>query len=136
MNSWSITGNLGQDPKLNTLQSGDQVLNLSVAVKHRVKKNGEWVDEPIWVGVTLFGKRAESLAKMLQKGSRVGAVGELNVREYETRDGTRRTAIELIARDVEPLDGKRDGNGEQRTQSRQQLSHDDHADDGDSDIPF
>lgn len=116
MNSWSITGDLGQDPKLNTLQSGDHVLNLSVAVKHRVKRNGEWTDEPIWVGVTLFGKRAESLSRMLSKGSRVGAVGELNVREYEARDGTRKTAIELIARDVEPLDTKREGEAQRRPQ--------------------
>jgi single-strand DNA-binding protein len=118
MKTLSIVGRLGQGPKVNTTQSGESVLNCSVAVSNRVKKNGQWVDESIWIGVTLFGKRAESISQHMTKGMRVAASGDLNVREYDARDGSKKTAIELIARDIELLFDKREGGGE-RPQSNQ-----------------
>lgn len=139
MNNWSITGNLGRDPELKVLGSGDSVLNLNVAVQRRVKRDGAWVNEALWVGVSLFGKRAESLSRILRKGNRIGAVGELNVREYTTREGIAKTAIELLARDVEPLDGRRDGDGTPgqaapRSQGSAPPSSSDSF--GDDDLPF
>lgn len=119
INSLTITGRLGADADLKYTQGGEAVLNLRVAVGQRVKRGGEWKDEPVWLTVTVFGKRAEGLAKLLSKGSRVGATGELRVRQYETRDGGKGTSVELFARDVVPLDGKRDGGG-QRQASQQQ----------------
>jgi len=104
MNVWSITGNLGRDPSLRAINNGDPVLNLSVAVSRRAKVDGQWQNVTLWVDVTLFGRRAEALHKILAKGMRVGATGELNLREYQARDGTTKHQLELIARDVEPLD--------------------------------
>lgn len=114
MNNWAISGFLGQNPKMNVLPSGEAVLNLSVAVNRRAKVKGEWVDQPIWTDVTLFGKRCQWLHDNLQKGSLVEAVGELSVRTYEGRDGERRTQIELYAREVKAL-GPRSAEHDQAT---------------------
>jgi single-strand DNA-binding protein len=101
----TITGRLGQDPKLRTVASGDAVLNLNVAVKDRKKgPDGTWGDHTLWFDVTLFGKRAESLSRLLKKGMQVAATGEFGLREYTARDGVVKQQLEVIARDVEPLD--------------------------------
>jgi single-strand DNA-binding protein len=115
VNSWTITGRLGHDARLNATRDGTAVLNLSVAVDQRVKRNGEWTKETLWVDVTLFGVRAESLSRMLRKGGLVAAHGRLGLRNYEARDGTQKTALELVADDVEPL---ADAPGQERYSAR------------------
>lgn len=103
MNVWSISGRLGHDARLNATRDGTAVLNLSVAVDQRVKRDGAWTKETMWVDVTMFGVRAEPLSRMLRKGGLVGAHGRLGLRTYEARDGSQKTALELIAEDIEPL---------------------------------
>jgi single-strand DNA-binding protein len=107
LNVWTITGFLGQDPRLRTLPgSGESVLNLSVAVQKRKKKDGQWVNDTLWVDVTLFGKRAEGVAPLLAKGSRIGASGELGVREYIDRNNQARFQLELVAREIDVLESR------------------------------
>jgi len=111
MNNWCVSGYLGHDPKLRTLPSGTLVLNLSIAVKQRQikSKDGQWVDQaPVWTDITMFGGACQWLSQRLTKGSHIEAVGELGMREYEARDGTKRTQIELFATKINPLD-KREG---------------------------
>jgi single-strand DNA-binding protein len=122
VNSLNITGRIGADPELKYTQGGEAVLNLRVAVGHRTKKGGEWVDEAIWLTVTIFGKRAEGFSKIARKGSRIGATGELRVRTYETRDGGKGTSVELYAFNVVPLDGRPQDGGERSQQSSGQRS--------------
>lgn len=121
MNNLVISGHLGQDPQLRETEGGDKVLNMRVAVPNRIKRRGEWVEEPLWITVTLFGKRAEGLSKFLKKGRLIEASGELRVREFEANDGTKRTAIELFANNCNPL-GKSDGapgdGGQERSAER------------------
>jgi single-strand DNA-binding protein len=148
MNNWSITGRLGHEPRLRAINNGDPVLNLSVAVDRRVKKDGQWVNETMWVDVTMFGKRGESLSKLLAKGKRVAACGELNLREYTGRDGVVKHQLEMIARDVEPLEfadktgaATNGGAGTHRddfrgTGRRQQQAYGQYAPPEDDDIPF
>lgn len=101
-----VTGNVGNDPELRYLADGTAVLSISVASNERVKKDGEYVNQATWVRCTLFGKRAESLAKVVNKGSSVAARGSLAMREYE-KDGVKRQTLEMRADDVE-FTGKRD----------------------------
>jgi single-strand DNA-binding protein len=108
VNSATLTGHLGQDPRLATLPSGDPVLNFSLAVKRRAKVGGQWEDQTLWVDCALFGKRAEGLSRFLAKGARVGVTGEIGLREYTARDGQKRATLELVARDVEVLESKRE----------------------------
>jgi single-strand DNA-binding protein len=119
VNNWCISGYLGHDSKMRTLPNGTLVLNFSVAVQRRVKVDGQWQSVPIWTDVTLFGTRAEWLSERLKKGSHVEAYGELGIREYEGRDGKQHTQVELLARDVNPLDKREQGEAPRTQQQRQ-----------------
>lgn len=125
----TITGRLGRDPELRAVGSGDSVLNASVAVDDRVKgDDGEWRNETIWVAVSVFGKRAESLQRVLYKGQLVCASGDFRLRTYTTREGAERTQVELRATELQPLEfPKREGADDPRP--RQDRAREQHRDD-------
>lgn len=106
-NSVVIVGRLTRAPELRAV--GDtHVLSGRLAFARREKKAGEWVDVSGFVDVTLgWGNRATALEQWLDKGSRIGVTGSLRWREYE-KDGERRQVLDVDARDVQLLDGKRD----------------------------
>ena len=96
LNKMMIIGNLGADPELRYTPSGKAVTNLRVAVNDRSRgADGEWTEETIWIGVEVWEQQAERLAEQLRKGNKVYAEGQLRAREYEARDGQKRTALEL-----------------------------------------
>ena len=95
-----ITGNLGADPELRKTQSGTGVL--AVNDRRKDPKTGEWGDAVNWVGVTMFGARAEAVANYLHKGSKIGVDGKLRYSEWE-RDGQKRSTLEVVADDIELL---------------------------------
>jgi single-strand DNA-binding protein len=96
LNKMMIIGNLGADPELRYTPSGKAVTNLRVAVNDRSRgADGEWVEETMWIGVEVWEQAAERLAEQLRKGNKVYAEGQLRAREYEARDGAKRTALEL-----------------------------------------
>lgn len=99
----TLTGNLTADPELRFTQSGTAVANFTVASTPRSydRTKGEWVDgEPLFLRCTLWRQPAEHLAESLRKGDRVIVTGRLRQRSYETRDGDKRTTIELDAYEV------------------------------------
>ena len=109
MSNWSGTGRLGKDPETRKLPNGDDVCNFRIAV------NGFRKDDPAtWIGVSLFGKSC-AVARYLHKGSRIAVTGRLSVREYERRDGTKGTDVEVRANDVTLLDAKGSGGGDTGT---------------------
>lgn len=131
LNTWTVTGRLGADAELRHTANGDPVLNARVAVQGRKK------DDTLWVGVTIFGKRADSLAPYLMKGQRVGVAGRAQLREFERRDGSAGASLELVANDVALLgDGKRNEQGGGQRQQRPQPQSGNDAPFGDDDIPF
>jgi single-strand DNA-binding protein len=96
LNKMMIIGNLGADPELRYTPSGKAVTNLRVAVNDRSRgTDGEWVEETMWIGVEVWEQAAERLAEQLRKGNKIYAEGQLRAREYEARDGQKRTALEL-----------------------------------------
>jgi single-strand DNA-binding protein len=113
LNKMMIIGNLGADPELRYTPSGKAVTNLRVAVNDRSKgPDGEWVEETMWIGVEVWEQQAERLAEQLRKGNKIYAEGQLRAREYEARDGQKRTALELrFARVVNLERRPRDGDG-------------------------
>ena len=114
MSNWSGTGRLGKDPEVRKLPNGDDVCNFRIAV------NGFRKDDPAtWIGVSLFGKSC-AVARFLHKGSRIAVTGRLSVREYERRDGTKGTDVEVRANDVTLLDAKGSGGGD--TGTHRQIS--------------
>ncbi len=113
LNKMMIIGNLGADPELRYTPSGKAVTNLRVAVNDRSRgADGEWVEETMWIGVEVWEQQAERLAEQLRKGNKIYAEGQLRAREYEARDGGKRTALELrFARVVNLERRPRDGDG-------------------------
>ncbi len=104
INKVMISGNLTRDPELRSTTSGMPVLGMSVAVNDRRKNqnSGEWEDYPNYIDCTLFGARAEGVAKFLTKGSKVAIEGKLRWSQWE-RDGQKRSKIEVIVDEIEFL---------------------------------
>jgi single-strand DNA-binding protein len=112
INVVAITGNLTKDPELRSTPSGTSVCKLRVAVNSRRKDgaSGEWVDKPNYFDVTVWGAQGENCANYLSKGRPVAVEGRLEWREWESQDGGKRQAVEIIANSVQFL-GSRDGGG-------------------------
>lgn len=98
-----LVGNLIKDPDLKYTPQGLAVCELVVAVNHRTKKDGEWVDgEAEFWDVSIWRDYAEHVAETLRKGERVVVVGSVRKRKYETKDGQTRYAVEVQAQEVCP----------------------------------
>ena len=96
LNKMMIIGNLGADPELRYTPGGKAVTDLRVAVNNNQRgPDGEWVEETLWFRVSVWEQAAERLAEQLRKGNKVFAEGQLRAREYEARDGQKRTSLEL-----------------------------------------
>jgi single-strand DNA-binding protein len=104
-----ITGNLTRDPELRSTRGDMSICGLRVAVNGRKKdpETGQWVDKPNYFDVTVFGAQGENCAQYLSKGRPVAIEGRLNWREWETQDGGKRQAVDIIADTVQFL-GSRD----------------------------
>jgi len=117
INVVAITGNLTRDPELRSTPSGTSVCKLRVAVNSRRKdgQSGEWIDKPNYFDVTVWGAQGENCANYLSKGRPVAVEGRLDWREWETQDGQKRQAVEIIANSVQFLGSRGDnpngGNG-------------------------
>jgi single-strand DNA-binding protein len=102
-NAVAIEGNMGGDPDLRYTPNGAAVCNFSVGIGTRVKKNDEWVDgETTWVKVTCWNALAENVAESLSKGDRVIVTGRLQSRSWEAEDGSKRSALDVVADAVAP----------------------------------
>ena len=94
----TIIGNLTRDPELKFLGNDSTVVKLSVAVNRKTKgRDGEWNETTSYFNVSAFGTLAENSADSLHKGNRVIVTGRLEQRSWDKEDGTKGTAIELIA---------------------------------------
>ncbi len=110
-----MTGNLTRDPELRSLPSGMSVCSMRLACNTRRKgAGGEWEDKPNYFDVTVWGQQGENCARFLSKGRPVALDGRLEWREWETQDGQKRQAVDIIADSVQFLGGRDDaatGNG-------------------------
>ncbi len=104
-----IIGNLGRDPEMRYTPNGRPVTEFSVAVTHRSRdaQTGEWADDQTdWYRVTVWGDRAERTAEQFRKGNKVFVEGRFRTREYEAKDGQKRTSLEITADNVISLDAR------------------------------
>ena len=106
-----LVGNLTKDPELRPT-SGSSLCKLRIAVNTRRKdETGQWVDKPNYFDVTVWGNQAESCAQYLSKGRPVAIDGRLEWREWETPEGNKRQAVDVVADTVQFLGGRGDGEG-------------------------
>ena len=108
-----ISGNLTRDPELRATSGGTSVLKMGVAVNDRRKnqQTGEWEDVPNFVDVTVFGARGEALSRFLSKGAKVAIEGKLRWSQWESKEGEKRSKLEVIADEVEFLSSRDGGSG-------------------------
>lgn len=112
VNKVILLGNLGRDPEVRYLPSGDPVANITIATSSRYKsKTGEMVEETEWHRVTFFGRLAEIAAQYLKKGRPVYVEGRIKTRKYTDKDGIEKYATDIIANEMQLLGG-REGMGE------------------------
>ena len=103
-------GRLTRDEELSYTPGGMAVGKISIAVNRRVKKGQEWTDEVNYFDVSIFGKQAESLQRFLVKGKMVGIDGYLKQDRWQDQaTGQNRSAVKIIANDIQLLGGKDGG---------------------------
>jgi single-strand DNA-binding protein len=108
-----LVGNLTRDPELKHTPGGTPVCSLRVAVNSRRKdESGQWADKPNYFSVSVFGNQAESCSQYLSKGRPVAIDGRLDWREWQTQEGTKREAVEIIAESVQFLGSRGDAGGD------------------------
>ncbi len=131
-----VVGNLGGDPELRYMQSGNAVCNFSVAVSERWRdrQTGEQQERTTWYRVAVWGAQAESCNTYLQKGRQVMVIGNVQARGYVNNNGEAAASLDLRARDVRFLSGRGDGDqgggwsgGGQRGGGQQRQRRDDRA---------
>jgi single-strand DNA-binding protein len=112
VNKVILIGNLGKDPDVRYLPSGDAVTNISVATTDNWKdKNGEKQEHTEWHRVAFFGKLASIAGEYLKKGSPVYIEGRIRTRKWQDKDGQERFSTEIVADRMQLL-GSRGGGAE------------------------
>lgn len=126
INRVCISGNLTRDPETRRTAGGTAAMSFGVAVSDRAKnqQTGEWEDRPNFVDCVMFGTRAEAVGRYLSKGTKVAIEGKLRWSQWQTRDGQKRSKLEVIVDEIEFM-----------SRSEQQA-HAPAADVYDEDIPF
>jgi single-strand DNA-binding protein len=136
-----LVGNLTRDPELRQTPSGTSVCSLRIAVNSRRRdESGQWTDKPNYFSISVFGNQAESCAQYLAKGRPVAIDGRLDWREWQTQDGQKREAVEIVAESVQFLGSRGDGDlgagGNQFVPAGASSGSDADFQGADDDIPF
>ena len=115
VNKVILVGNLGKDPELSYLPSGQSVAKFSLATSRSYKdKNGELKEETEWHNIVAWGKLGEICAQYLSKGRQAYVEGRIQSRTWEGRDGQKRTSVDIVADNVVLLGGRGEGSGSPR----------------------
>ncbi len=147
INKVILIGNLGQDPEVKYMPSGGAVCNITVATTESWtdRDSGEKQERTEWHRVVLFRRLAEVAGEYLRKGSKVYIEGRLQTRKWQGQDGQDRYTTEVIANDMQMLDGRGGGTAAFETQQTATEKPSRSAspppastptDDFDDDIPF
>ena len=152
INKVIILGNIGQDPETAYLPNGTTVTKTSVATskKWKDKNTGQDQEQTEWHRIVFFGKLADIAGQYLKKGSKVYVEGALKTNKWQDKDGKDRYTTEIIAGEMQMLDGKsgssdpaQQASGNNKAQinpthapSVTHVGNFDDFDDFDDDIPF
>lgn len=108
VNKVIIIGNLGHSPEIKTAANGSAIANFSVATSEswKDKNTGQQQERTEWHRVSAFGKLAEIIGQYVKKGSKVYIEGSLRTRKWQHKDGHDRYTTEIVASEMQMLDGK------------------------------
>ncbi len=136
LNSVHLIGRLVADPELRYTQKGAPVCDFRIACSRRYKnrETGEWQEETLFINIVAWRRQAELANDYLKKGSAVLVDGGLRSRQWETSQGDKRSAIEVVARRIQFLDMP-----PKETETEVEVpvdSKDESKEEGDIDTPF
>lgn len=103
MNKVYLIGNLTRDPEMRSTSSGIPVCNFSIAVNRRFKNAQTGQQETDFFNIVAWRQLAELCGRYLAKGRKVAVSGSIQTRSYEAQDGSKRTAFDIVADEVEFL---------------------------------
>lgn len=110
LNKVMLIGNLGRDPEIRYMPSGDALANLNLATTDAWKdKGGEKQERTEWHRIVMFGKLAEIAGEYLRKGSQVYIEGRLQTRKWTDKSGMDRYTTEIVADRMQMLGGRSGG---------------------------
>jgi len=115
VNKVLLLGNLGRDPEVRYLPSGNAVANFSIATSENfTDRNGSKQEKTDWHNIVVYGKQAETCGQYLKKGRQVFIEGRISYRNYEAKDGSgKRYVTEIVAPRVQFLGGRAGAGGEE-----------------------
>lgn len=131
VNKVILLGNIGADPEVRYTQSGDAVVNLSVATSEqwKDKATGQTKENTEWHRVGIFGKPAEIAAQYLKKGSKIYVEGRIKYKKYTDKTGIERLSVEILSETFKML-----GKSSDERQPQQTIKTE--ANDINEEIPF
>ncbi|MCC6917412.1 single-stranded DNA-binding protein [Nitrosomonas sp.] len=110
LNKVMLIGNLGRDPEIRYMPSGDAMANLNIATTDTWKdKGGEKQERTEWHRVVMFGKQAEIAGEYLKKGSQIYIEGRLQTRKWTDKSNVERYTTEIVADRMQMLGGRSGG---------------------------
>lgn len=119
MNRCYVSGNLTKDGELRTTQGGTEILTFGIAVNDRKRdpNSGEWVEVPNFFDCVVFGKRADSLSRLLHKGMKCCIEGKLRWSQWNDKSGQKRSKVEIVVDEIEFMSGSKAQNQPQQQQT-------------------
>ncbi|MDT0636073.1 single-stranded DNA-binding protein [Spectribacter hydrogenoxidans] len=111
INKAILIGNLGADPEVRYTAGGTAVANVNLATSDqwKDKQSGEMQDRTEWHRLVFFGRMAEIAGEYLKKGSKIYVEGRIQTRKWQGQDGQDRFTTEIVANDMQMLDGRGGG---------------------------
>lgn len=128
-----LIGNLGKDPEIRYMPNGKAAASFSLATSEswKDKQSGEQKELTEWHRVVAYEKLAEIIGEYVKKGSKVYIEGKLRTRKWQNKEGQDVYTTEIIADEMQMLDGKSDGASKPQASEKMSVSES-----FDSDIPF
>jgi single-strand DNA-binding protein len=142
LNKVLLMGNLTRDPDLRYTGSGQAICNFGIAVNREWSgKDGQKGKDTCFLRVKVWGRQGENCAQYLKKGRPCFVEGRLESSQWETKEGEKRTTIEVVAERVQFLGGRGEGgrgggSDYSRSSDNDQDSQNDFIEDVEDDIPF
>ncbi|HET7034363.1 MAG TPA: single-stranded DNA-binding protein [Thermomicrobiaceae bacterium] len=112
LNKIMLIGHVGREPEMRYTPSGKPVTEFSLAVNRRRRgAEGEAADETDWFRIIAWDRLAEIVDQYVTKGRQVYVEGRLQIRRYTDREGQERTAVEVVANDLQMLGPRMESTG-------------------------
>ena len=118
-----LVGNLTKEIELKHTQSGTTIANTSLAASRKFTSNGEKKEEVCFIGITFFGRLAETASQYLRKGSKVLIEGRLNFDQWYDQNGEKRSKHSIVVETMQMLDCKKDSSENNQNENQQRSNN-------------